>query len=76
MSTRYRGERATNRGRDVHHWLAYIDPGAGSLIVQATIAAMLSIPYFLRRQIARAVHRLTSLGSRSVPTERPVDRAG
>ena len=59
----------------MHHWLAYIDPGAGSLIVQATIAAMLSIPYFLRRQIARAVRRLSHFGSRSVSGERPADHA-
>jgi hypothetical protein len=37
------------------HWFAaYIDPGAGSLIVQATIATIVAVPYFFRRQIARA----------------------
>jgi hypothetical protein len=60
----------------VDHWLAYIDPGAGSLIVQATIAAMLSIPYFLRRQIARAVRRMTRPGSRPIQAERPADHPG
>jgi hypothetical protein len=59
----------------VHHWLAYIDPGAGSLIIQATIAAMLSIPYFLRRQIARAMRRVTRVGTRPVGAEQPADRA-
>ena len=72
-----RGGRATNRGRVMHHWLlAYIDPGAGSLIVQATIAAMLTIPYFLRRQIARAVRGLSRFVARSDRSERPADRAG
>ena len=34
---------------------AYIDPGSGSLIVQAVIAAIIAIPIFLRSQIGRAV---------------------
>jgi len=61
----------------VHHWFVlYIDPGAGSLIVQATIAAMLSIPYFLRRQIARAMRSLGRSANRSGRAGRPVDPAG
>jgi hypothetical protein len=38
--------------------LAYIDPGSGSLIIQAVIAAMIAIPIFLRSQIGRAVRAL------------------
>jgi hypothetical protein len=58
----------------VHHWfLLYIDPGAGSLIVQATIAALLSIPYFLRRQIARTLRTLGRSANRSSRAGRPVD---
>jgi hypothetical protein len=34
---------------------AYIDPGSGSLIIQAVIAAIIAIPIFLRSQIGRAV---------------------
>jgi hypothetical protein len=65
------------RGRVVHDWLvAYIDPGAGSLIVQATIAAMLSIPYFLRKQIARALRGLNRSAARTDRAERPADHAG
>jgi hypothetical protein len=61
----------------MHHWLlAYIDPGAGSLIVQASIAAMLTIPYFLRRQIARAARGFSRFVARSDRSERPADRAG
>jgi len=60
----------------MHHWLlAYIDPGAGSLIVQASIAAMLTIPYFLRRQIARAIRRVSRFFVRSDRAERPADLA-
>jgi len=33
--------------------LAYIDPGSGSLIVQAVIATLIAIPFFFRQQIAR-----------------------
>jgi len=49
----------------MHHWfVAYIDPGAGSLIVQATIASIVAVPFFLRRQIARAVRSLARLDVR------------
>jgi hypothetical protein len=37
---------------------AYIDPGSGSLIVQAAIAAIIAVPIFLRSQIARVVRAL------------------
>jgi len=36
---------------------AYIDPGAGSLIIQAIIAAMVSIPFFFRNAIRSAFER-------------------
>jgi hypothetical protein len=34
---------------------AYIDPGSGSLLIQALIAGLVAIPIFFRHQIARAV---------------------
>jgi hypothetical protein len=34
---------------------AYIDPGSGSLIIQAVIATVIAVPIFLRSQISRAV---------------------
>jgi hypothetical protein len=34
--------------------LAYIDPGSGSLIIQATIAAIVGVSFFFRTQIGRA----------------------
>lgn len=40
--------------------LAYIDPGSGSLILQAILAAILAVPFFFRRTIGEAVHRLRS----------------
>lgn len=37
---------------------AYIDPGAGSLLIQALIAGLLSIPYFFRTAIRSTLQRL------------------
>lgn len=38
--------------------LAYIDPGSGSLLLQALLAGLLSIPFFFRRTIGDAWHKL------------------
>jgi hypothetical protein len=35
--------------------LAYIDPGSGSLIIQAVIATIIAVPFFFRTQIGRLV---------------------
>jgi hypothetical protein len=37
---------------------AYIDPGSGSLVIQAVIAGLVAIPIFFRHQISRAVRSL------------------
>jgi len=37
---------------------AYIDPGAGSLVIQAIIAAFVSIPFIFRSVIRSALQRL------------------
>lgn len=37
---------------------AYIDPGAGSLVLQAFIAALVSVPFLLRASIKRGWRRL------------------
>ena len=42
---------------------AYIDPGTGTLIVQALIAAIVAVPLFFRHQIARFA-RLARGGAR------------
>jgi hypothetical protein len=42
------------RGGVVLAQLAYIDPGSGSLIIQAAIAVLVGIPFFFRTQIGRA----------------------
>lgn len=33
----------------------YIDPGAGSMVIQAVLAGILAIPFFFRSQIGRVV---------------------
>ncbi len=38
--------------------IAYIDPGSGSLIVQAVIATIVAVPFFFRQQIGRAVRTI------------------
>jgi hypothetical protein len=37
---------------------AYIDPGSGSLLLQAILAAVISGPFFFRRTIGGALGRL------------------
>ena len=51
----------------MHSFLAYIDPGSGSLIIQAVIATALAVPFFLREQISRVVRGLR----RGRPNDRP-----
>lgn len=47
-------------------WLAYVDPGSGSLIIQVLIAAIIAVPVFFRTQIGRLTARLRG-GSPSAP---------
>jgi hypothetical protein len=42
----------------MHQLLAYIDPGSGSLIIQAVIATAVAIPIFFRTQIGRLLSNL------------------
>lgn len=39
-------------------FFAYIDPGAGSLVIQALIASALAVPFLLRSHLGRAIQRL------------------
>ncbi len=39
----------------MHLLPAYIDPGSGSLIIQAVIATLIAVPFFFRQQIGRVV---------------------
>jgi hypothetical protein len=42
----------------MHLVFAYIDPGAGSLLIQALIAGLVSIPFFFRNAIRNTFGRL------------------
>jgi hypothetical protein len=53
---------------------AYIDPGAGSLLLQALIAGALVIPYFFRQQIGRVVRRIRGDKADDAATTTEVNR--
>ena len=53
--------------------LAYIDPGSGSLIIQAVIATVIAIPFFFRQQIARVLRVVRGRGD--TPGAPPTDSA-
>ena len=48
--------------------LAYVDPGAGSLIIQALIATLVAVPFFFRQQIGRIVRRSRRRIAQPTPT--------
>ena len=50
---------------------AYIDPGSGSLVIQALIAGLVAVPIFFRRQISRFV---SALRGRDEPAEASAGR--
>ena len=37
--------------------LAYLDPGAGSMLIQALLAGVLAVPFLLRSRLAQVVRR-------------------
>ena len=39
-------------------FLAYIDPGSGSMLIQVILAGLLAVPFFFRRVISDAWHRV------------------
>jgi hypothetical protein len=50
--------------------VAYIDPGTGSLLIQAALAAMLTIPFLIRRRIAGGIDwLLRKVGRRRPPPD-------
>ena len=62
-------------GQDLH--LAYIDPGAGSILIQVLIGTVLAVPYLLRRQISRiyqALRQRRPAGSNRGSEQHTLDR--
>jgi hypothetical protein len=39
-------------------FLAYIDPGSGSMLLQVILAGVLAVPFFFRRTIGDTWHRI------------------
>jgi hypothetical protein len=56
------------------HILAYIDPGSGSLLLQALLAGLLSIPFFFRRTIGNLIHRFRGGSEEPATVEEASDR--
>jgi superfamily II DNA or RNA helicase len=52
---------------------AYIDPGSGSLIIQAVIATIVAVPFFFRQQIGRFVRAIRRGDSESPTHVTPPD---
>lgn len=52
-------------------FVAYIDPGSGSMLLQVILAGVLAVPFFFRRVITDAWHRIRG-GDGTAPT--PDDR--
>ncbi len=52
---------------------AYIDPGSGSLIIQALIAGLVAIPIFFRHQISRFLRTVRGGEEKSPATVAPTD---
>ena len=48
----------------------YIDPGSGSMLLQVILAGLLAVPFFFRRVIGDAWHRVR--GERPPDAARPV----
>lgn len=53
--------------------ILYLDPGAGSMLIQALLAGVLAVPFLFRSAISRAVDRIrarTSGAGSGEPRER------
>jgi hypothetical protein len=55
-------------------YLAYIDPGSGSLIIQVVIATMVAIPIFFRTQIARLMNAARGRKGEAITVDEGADR--
>ena len=45
--------------------ILYIDPGAGTMVIQAALAALIAVPFFFRAQVTRVVQRLRVIRGRA-----------
>jgi hypothetical protein len=50
-------------------FVAYIDPGSGSMLLQVILAGVLSVPFFFRRFISESWHRIRGTRDEAKQTE-------
>lgn len=49
-------------------FVAYIDPGSGSMLLQVILAGILAVPFFFRRMISDGWRRIRGAGPTSQST--------
>jgi hypothetical protein len=54
-------------------FLAYIDPGSGSMLLQVILAGLLAVPFFFRRTVADAWHRVRRNGDDVADAREPAE---
>jgi hypothetical protein len=54
-------------------FLAYIDPGSGSMLLQVVLAGLLAVPFFFRRTVADVWHRLRGNGDDAADGRTPAE---
>ena len=54
-------------------FLAYIDPGSGSMLLQVVLAGLLAIPFFFRRTVADVWHRVRGNGDDVADAQGPAE---
>ena len=54
-------------------FLAYIDPGSGSMLLQVILAGLLAVPFFFRRTVADVWHRIRGNGDDEADASKPVE---
>jgi hypothetical protein len=52
-------------------FLAYIDPGSGSMLLQVILAGLLAVPFFFRRTVADVWHRVRRSGDDVADARKP-----
>ena len=43
-------------------FLAYIDPGSGTMLLQVLLAGLIAVPFFFRRTVSNVWHRVRGNG--------------
>lgn len=54
-------------------FLAYIDPGSGSMLLQVVLAGLLAVPFFFRRTVADIWHRVRGNGDDGADAHEPAE---